>query len=87
MELEKDRYRFVMERPVIGPPGKRWAVQRRRGGCSAVLIAKGNRRSLPDYARAALFDTIGIGRTEWVTSIRDLGFRQSGTSDGPSDEA
>jgi CubicO group peptidase (beta-lactamase class C family) len=82
MEMAKDRYRFVLERPVIGPPGKRWQYN---GGATALLgrlIAKGTGRSLPDYARAALFDPLGIGRTEWVTSTETWVARQSGTSDG-----
>jgi CubicO group peptidase (beta-lactamase class C family) len=68
MEMAKDRYRFVLERPVIGPPGKRWQYN---GGATALLgrlIAKGTGRSLPDYARAALLDPIGLGATEWVTA-------------------
>ncbi len=82
MEMAKDRYRFVLERPVIGPPGKRWQYN---GGATALLgrlIAKGTGRSLPDYAREALFDPIGIGRTEWVTSKDTWVARQSGTADG-----
>jgi CubicO group peptidase (beta-lactamase class C family) len=41
MEMAKGRYRFVLERPVIGPPGKRWIYN---GGATALLgrvIAKG----------------------------------------------
>src|SRR6266851_7307856 len=82
MEMAKDRYRFALERPVTGAPGKRWQYS---GGATALLgrlIAKGTGRSLPDYARAALFDPIGLGRTEWVTSKETWVFRQSGTSDG-----
>jgi CubicO group peptidase (beta-lactamase class C family) len=82
MEMAKDRYRFVLERPVIGPPGKRWHYS---GGATALLgrlIAEGTGQSLPDYARAALFDPIGIGRTEWVTGQETWVFRQSGMSDG-----
>jgi CubicO group peptidase (beta-lactamase class C family) len=82
MEMAKDRYRFVLERPVIGPPGKRWHYS---GGATALLgrlIAEGTGQSLPDYARAALFDPIGIGRTEWVTGQQTWVFRQSGMSDG-----
>ena len=82
MEMAKDRYRFVLERPVIGPPGKRWQYN---GGATALLgrlIARGTGRSLPEYARTALFDPIGIGQTEWVTSRQTWVARQSGTSDG-----
>jgi CubicO group peptidase (beta-lactamase class C family) len=82
MEMAKDRYRFVLERPVTGAPGKRWQYS---GGATALLgrlIAKGTGRSLPDYARAVLFDPIGLGRTEWVTSKDTWVFRQTGTGDG-----
>jgi CubicO group peptidase (beta-lactamase class C family) len=67
---------------VVGPPGKRWHYS---GGATALLgrlIAKGTGRPLPDYARAALFDPIGIGRTEWVTSNETWVARQSGKGDG-----
>jgi CubicO group peptidase (beta-lactamase class C family) len=82
MEMAGDRYRFVLERPVIGARGKRWQYS---GGATALLgrlIAKGTGRSLPDYARAVLFDPIGLGRTEWVTSNDTWVFRQTGVGDG-----
>jgi CubicO group peptidase (beta-lactamase class C family) len=82
MEMAKDRYRFALERPVTGAPGKRWQYS---GGATALLgrlIAKGTSRSLPDYARAVLFDPIGLGRTEWVTSKDTWVFRQTGTGNG-----
>jgi CubicO group peptidase (beta-lactamase class C family) len=81
MEMAKDRYRFVLERPVVGQPGKRWHYN---GGATALLgrlIAKGTRCSLPDYARAVLFDPLGIGRTEWITSRETWVGRQAGASD------
>jgi CubicO group peptidase (beta-lactamase class C family) len=82
MEMARDRYRFVLERPVTGAPGKRWHYS---GGTTALLgrlIASGTGRPLPDYARAALFDPIGLGRTEWVTSKDTWVFRQAGAADG-----
>jgi CubicO group peptidase (beta-lactamase class C family) len=82
MEMAKDRYRFVLERPVMGAPGKRWQYS---GGATALLgrlIARGTGRSLPDYARDVLFDPIGLGRTEWVTSRETWVFRQTGAGDG-----
>jgi CubicO group peptidase (beta-lactamase class C family) len=82
MEMAKDRYRFVLERPVVGASGKRWHYS---GGATALLgrlIAKGTGRSLPEYARVALFDPIGIGHTEWLTSKDTWVARQSGGGDG-----
>ena len=68
MEMAQDRYRYILERPIVGPPGKRFTYN---GGATALLgriIAKGTGKSLPDYARAALFDPMGLGQTEWVSS-------------------
>jgi CubicO group peptidase (beta-lactamase class C family) len=82
MELAKDRYRFVLERPVIGPPGKRWLYC---GGATALLgriIAKGTGKSLPEYARAALFDPLGLGPTEWITNKETWVAARFGPGDG-----
>lgn len=82
MEMARDRYRFVLERPVIGAPGRRWQYN---GGATAMLgrlIARGTGQSLPDYARDVLFDPIGLGPTEWVTSRETWVFRQTGAGDG-----
>ena len=68
MEMAKDRYRFVLERPVIGPPGKRFLYS---GGATALLgriIARGTGQALPRYARTALFDPLGLGPTEWINN-------------------
>ena len=68
MEMARDRYRFILERPVIGPPGKRWLYS---GGATALvgrIIAKGTSQPLPDYARTALFDPLGLGPTEWINN-------------------
>jgi CubicO group peptidase (beta-lactamase class C family) len=82
MELAKDRYRFILERPVIGPAGKRWLYS---GGATALLgriIAKGTGRSLPDYARAALFDPLGLGPTEWINNSETWVAASYGPGDG-----
>jgi CubicO group peptidase (beta-lactamase class C family) len=67
MDMAPDRYRFVLERPVVAEPGRRWHYN---GGATALLariIAKGTGRSLTEFAREALFDPLGIGTTEWFT--------------------
>jgi len=69
MEMAPDRYRFVLDRPVVGEPGVRWTYS---GGATALLghlIAKGTGQPLPDFARDALFTPLGIGAFEWVRGI------------------
>jgi CubicO group peptidase (beta-lactamase class C family) len=66
MEMAADRYRYILERPVIMPPGKRFIYN---GGATALLarlIMKGTGQGLHDYARAALFDPFGAGPTKWI---------------------
>ena len=65
MDRAADRCRYVLERPVVGPPGVRWTYN---GGATALLarlIAKGTGQAVQDYARRVLFGPLGIGRTEW----------------------
>lgn len=65
MDRAADRYRYVLERPIAGPPGVRWTYN---GGATALLarlIAKGTEHPLPEFAREALFDPLAIARTEW----------------------
>ena len=64
MESAPDRYRFVLERSIVEEPGKQWLYN---GGASALLgrlIAKGTGTPLQDFARAALFEPMGIDSCE-----------------------
>jgi CubicO group peptidase (beta-lactamase class C family) len=66
MELAPDRYRFVLDRPITGEPGREWSYC---GGASALLgrlVAKGSGMSLPEFARETLFGPLGIDRFEWM---------------------
>ncbi|MCV6575367.1 MAG: beta-lactamase family protein [Cohaesibacter sp.] len=65
MEFSKDRYQYVLSRPLIGDPGKTWIYN---GGATALigrLIAKGTNMSLDAYARKTLFEPLGIETLEW----------------------
>ena len=67
MDRAPDRYRYVLERAIVMEPGQRWTYC---GGATALLgriIAKGTGKPLHDYARAVLFDPIGIGPTDWYS--------------------
>jgi CubicO group peptidase (beta-lactamase class C family) len=71
MEEAKDRYRYILERPVVEEPGQRWLYS---GGATALvarIVMRGTGRGLHEYARATLFDPAGLGPTEWINP-RDL---------------
>lgn len=66
MELAPDRYRFALERPVVGPPGEAWTYS---GGATALvarIVEKGAGAPLDAYAAQRLFDPLGIADFEWV---------------------
>jgi CubicO group peptidase (beta-lactamase class C family) len=66
MELAPDRFRFILERPIIREPGIKWTYC---GGATALLgrlIAKGTGEELLAYARRVLFDPLEFGPAEWT---------------------
>ncbi|MEU6785807.1 serine hydrolase [Nonomuraea angiospora] len=71
MELAPDRYRYLLERPVVEEAGKLWHYC---GGASALLgglIARGAGRPLEEYAATALFRPLGIDTFEWSKGNHD----------------
>jgi CubicO group peptidase (beta-lactamase class C family) len=78
MDEAPDRYRYILERPVVDTPGTRWTYC---GGATALLarlIAKGSGKSLHDFARENLFDPLGMGPTQWATGHDGEPFAASG---------
>ncbi len=68
MEKAPDRIRFILERAVIGTPGREWLYC---GGATVLLgqlIHKGTGRPLEDFARTALFQPLGIDTFVWMAS-------------------
>ena len=66
MEAAPDLYRYVLEQPIAAVAGERWTYC---SGASALLgkiLENATKQSLHDYARAVLFDPLGIGPTEWL---------------------
>lgn len=66
MEMASDRFRFILERSIVGEPGVKWTYC---GGATALLghlIAKGTGEALLAYARRVLFDPMGFGPSEWI---------------------
>ncbi|MDW5328332.1 serine hydrolase [Plantactinospora sp. KLBMP9567] len=87
MELAPDRYRYILERPILGPPGARWTYC---GGATALLgrlISDGTGRSLPQYGQAVLFAPLGIDGVEWMTGADGVASAASGLRLSPRDLA
>jgi len=87
MEQAPDRYRYVLERPVVEEAGKRWSYC---GGAAALLggiISKGTGRGLDEFARAVLFEPLGIGETEWTTGRDGVPLAAAGLRLRPRDLA
>lgn len=87
MELAPDRYRYVLERPIVEEPGIRWGYC---GGATALLgrlIADGTGQSLPRYGQDVLFAPLGISRFEWMTGADGVASAASGLRLAPRDLA
>ena len=87
MDMAPDRYRYILDRPVVMAPGQRWIYN---GGATALLgriIAKGTGMPLHSFARKALFDPIGVGPTAWAADHRGEEFAASGLRMTPRDLA
>ena len=66
MEMAEDRYRYILERPIVNEPGSRWTYS---GGSTALLahlISRGSGKPLLDFARETLFTPIDIVRSFWT---------------------
>ena len=87
MDMAPDRYRYILDRPIVAEPGQRWVYN---GGATALLgrlIAKGTGKSLHDYAREVLFDPLGIGPTDWYADSSGELIAASGLRMTPRDLA
>lgn len=78
MENAPDRFRFVLEQPIAHPPGEHWTYS---GGCVALIgaiIERGTGKTLPEFAREALFAPLGIKAFEWNTGSDGVASAASG---------
>ncbi len=87
MELAPDRYRYIFSRPFVADPGTRWIYGAAATTLIGKLIQKGTGQSLPNFARAALFDPIGVGATAWTNGLNGEPAASSGLRMTPRDLA
>ncbi|GGO01913.1 hypothetical protein GCM10010116_03610 [Microbispora rosea subsp. aerata] len=78
MDLAPDSRRYVLERPFVEEPGERW---RYCGGATtlvAAVIEKGTGLRLEEFARAALFEPLGVGAFKWPAGADGTALAASG---------
>jgi CubicO group peptidase (beta-lactamase class C family) len=87
MEAAPDRYSYIFSRAFMAEPGARFIYGAAATTLIGKLIQKGTGQSLPDFARAALFDPIGIGATAWTNGYNGEPAPASGLRMTPRDLA
>jgi len=65
MDKAPDRYRFVLERPMLGAPGKGFIYNGGATTLLGLLIERGTGLDLHSFAKTALFEPLGITASEW----------------------
>jgi CubicO group peptidase (beta-lactamase class C family) len=87
MEQAADRYRYIFTRPFIADPGTRWIYGAAGTTLIGKLITKGTGQSLPDFARANLFEPLGITTIAWTNGLNGEPAPSSGLRMTPRDLA
>jgi len=67
MWLSWDPCRYVLSRPVTAPPGREFFYNTGALMLVSAIIRKATGRSLDEFARATLFEPLGITGAEWRT--------------------
>lgn len=85
MEAAPDRYHYILSQPMVAAPGTKWIYS---GGAVALLgalIARGSHATLPDFARHALFEPLGIASFQWTVGRDGVASAASGLRLSPRD--
>ena len=85
MEKAPDRYRYVLDRPIVAARGSRWIYS---GGAVALigaLIARGTGMKLQEFARQTLFAPLGIDQFGWAEGSDGIASAASGLRLRPRD--
>jgi CubicO group peptidase (beta-lactamase class C family) len=86
MDNAPDRYRFVLERPMLGAPGKGYIYNGGATTLLGLLIERGTGTDLHSFAKTALFEPLGITASEW-TKVGNVASAASGLRLTPRDLA
>ncbi|MGG6892906.1 MULTISPECIES: serine hydrolase domain-containing protein [Rhizobium] len=78
MENAPDRYRFVLERPLVAEPGTRWIYSGGSVALVGAIIERGSGKRLPDFAREVLFEPLNIAKFHWTAGHDGVASAASG---------
>ena len=87
MEQVADRYRFVLDRPLVSEPGRQWTYNSGTATLLGRMIARGAATPLAAYARQRLFAPLGIEDFQWTEDYRGEPYAASGLRLRPRDLA
>ncbi len=65
MDGAKDPYRFVLEQPLVAPPGMLWHYNNGSVELVGAVVQKAAGRPLDQFAKETLFEPLGIKDWEW----------------------
>jgi CubicO group peptidase (beta-lactamase class C family) len=85
MDAAPDRYRFILERPIVAKPGEKFTYN---GGCTALLaavIARWVKMPIDQYAEQVLFKPLRISQYEWIKDATRTPIAASGLRLRPRD--
>ncbi|NLR98409.1 serine hydrolase [Rhizobium sp. P38BS-XIX] len=78
MENAEDRYRFVLERPIVAEPGSTWIYSGGSVALVGAIIERGTGKTLPDFAKEVLFEPLNITQFHWSTGPDGVASAASG---------
>jgi CubicO group peptidase (beta-lactamase class C family) len=87
IERAPDRYRFILERPMLGAPGKGFICCGAATALLGRLIERGTGVDLHSFAKTALFEPLGIGATDWSKDEDGIASAAKGLRLAPRDLA
>lgn len=85
MDTAPDRYRYILERPIVAKPGQQFTYN---GGCPALLaavIARWTKMPIDQYAEQVLFKPLHISDYEWLKDQSGTPIAASGLRLRPRD--
>lgn len=78
MERAEDRYRFVLDRPMVNEPGDWWTYNGGATALAARLITIGAGMPIDEYAQKKLFSPLGIEDSHWTAGADGVPAAASG---------